>query len=331
MTKLTKEQLTRIIESADDVLTAIAGTNDDIHPESDAMLRAWDELNDRHATPEVVREMARQLLASMEQEPVYQVWDWHWYDAEKHIYDEAKARGEECRVLYAAPQLPQPEVYELTAETLPDEIKQMPAATAFVWMYGWNACRAAMLQAGNSPVSPDGWIPVSDRMPPNKPGSYEYIVFDSLNNKAHHDYWNVPDGSCDDFSPFWNHYGKYVTHWMPLPAAPHFREIENSSTKHFRENEETSTNALAPFPIDHGYRPECECSGCKSTARICAELCWCRTCRPVVMGDMRFVVCPDCGNKRCPHANDHRNACTGSNEPGQIGSAYPAAPQQEVK
>ena len=80
--------------------------------------------------------------------------------------------------------------------------------------------RSAILQAGNSPVTPDGWIPVSERMPPNKPGSYEYIVFDSLNNKAHHDYWNVPDGSCDDFSPFWNHYGKYVTHWMPLPAAP---------------------------------------------------------------------------------------------------------------
>nr|WP_239066739.1 hypothetical protein [Citrobacter freundii] len=59
--------------------------------------------------------------------------------------------------------------------------------------------------------------------------------------------------------------------------------------------------------------------------------CWCRTCRPVTMSDMRFVVCPDCGNKRCPHANDHRNVCTGSNEPGQIGSAYPAAPQQEVK
>ncbi|EPC6088478.1 DUF551 domain-containing protein [Citrobacter freundii] len=75
-------------------------------------------------------------------------------------------------------------------------------------------------EAGNSPVTPDGWIPVSEKMPPNKPGSYEYIVFDSLNNRAHHDYWNVPDGSCDDFSPFWNHYGKYVTHWMPLPAAP---------------------------------------------------------------------------------------------------------------
>ncbi len=54
--------------------------------------------------------------------------------------------------------------------------------------------------------------------------------------------------------------------------------------------------------------------------------CWCRTCRPVVLNDMRFVVCPDCGNKRCPRANDHKNSCTGSNEPGQEGSAYPASP-----
>ncbi|HGL6673264.1 TPA: hypothetical protein ACKFNV_004790 [Klebsiella quasipneumoniae] len=58
--------------------------------------------------------------------------------------------------------------------------------------------------------------------------------------------------------------------------------------------------------------------------------CWCRTCRPVVLNDMRFVVCPDCGNKRCPRANDHRNACTGSNEPGQEGSAYPDT-SREVK
>lgn len=58
--------------------------------------------------------------------------------------------------------------------------------------------------------------------------------------------------------------------------------------------------------------------------------CWCRTCRPVTLNDMRFVVCPDCGNKRCPRANDHRNACTGSNEPGQEGSAYPDTPR-EVK
>ena len=111
------------------------------------------------------------------------------------------------------------------AHLVPDECKESPAYVKALtkegaYIYGFNACRSAMLQAGNSPVTPDGWIPVSEKMPPNKPGSYEYIVFDSLNNRAHHDYWNVPDGSCDDFSPFWNHYGKYVTHWMPLPAAP---------------------------------------------------------------------------------------------------------------
>ena len=51
----------------------------------------------------------------------------------------------------------------------------------------------------------------------------------------------------------------------------------------------------------------------------CAKVCESR-----YMGDMRMVLCPKCGNKRCPHANDHRNDCTGSNEPGQPGSAYPA-------
>jgi DNA-directed RNA polymerase subunit RPC12/RpoP len=36
----------------------------------------------------------------------------------------------------------------------------------------------------------------------------------------------------------------------------------------------------------------------------------------------RMIVCPDCGNKRCPKASDHRLACTDSNEPGQPGSIY---------
>lgn len=40
----------------------------------------------------------------------------------------------------------------------------------------------------------------------------------------------------------------------------------------------------------------------------------------------RFITCPDCGNKRCPKATDHRNTCTASNEPGQPGSYYAAPP-----
>lgn len=30
-----------------------------------------------------------------------------------------------------------------------------------------------------------------------------------------------------------------------------------------------------------------------------------------------IVTCPECGNKRCPKATNHRHACTGSNDPGR--------------
>lgn len=52
--------------------------------------------------------------------------------------------------------------------------------------------------------------------------------------------------------------------------------------------------------------PQCRCRACLA---LLAE--------PVV----EFTVCPQCGNKRCPKADDHRNACTGSNEPGQVAQA----------
>lgn len=70
MSTITKEQAQKIIEAADEVITALAGTNEDVHPESDSMLRLWDDLNDRYAPPEVVRELARIALASLEAEPV---------------------------------------------------------------------------------------------------------------------------------------------------------------------------------------------------------------------------------------------------------------------
>jgi hypothetical protein len=35
-----------------------------------------------------------------------------------------------------------------------------------------------------------------------------------------------------------------------------------------------------------------------------------------------MIVCPECGNKRCPKAADHRNECTHSNALGQPGSLY---------
>ena len=35
-----------------------------------------------------------------------------------------------------------------------------------------------------------------------------------------------------------------------------------------------------------------------------------------------MILCVTCGNKRCPHATNHKLKCTGSNEPGQKGSDY---------
>lgn len=79
---------------------------------------------------------------------------------------------------------------------------------------GWNACRAAMLQAEPVRTCPSG------------------------------------DGSL---------------RW-PCPVHPGNSPAQSDCCP--------AQNVVAPAqsPIDHGYRPECECSGCKATARICAEM-----------------------------------------------------------
>lgn len=75
--------------------------------------------------------------------------------------------------------------------------------------------------SGNSPAIPDGWVACSERMPDSKPGSHEYLVYETLNHRVQHDYWNTPDNDyVEPLLSSWNHYGNHVTHWMPLPAAP---------------------------------------------------------------------------------------------------------------
>ena len=53
--------------------------------------------------------------------------------------------------------------------------------------------------------------------------------------------------------------------------------------------------------------------------------CWCYECCKEQRYTQMFL-CPQCGNKRCPRATDHREACTGSNDPGQAGSRYGVFP-----
>lgn len=67
MTTITRELAQKIIDAADEVITALAGINEDVHLEDSAKVCGlWDDLNDRYAPPEVVRELARIALASLD-------------------------------------------------------------------------------------------------------------------------------------------------------------------------------------------------------------------------------------------------------------------------
>ena len=100
---------------------------------------------------------------------------------------------------------------------------------------GWNACRAAMLHgaepvsqsyklnelSGNSPVTPDGWISCSERMPNDKQyvwcwgksyGWTECDTFEGYYDWSRNKWWAVTDDVEEPASK--------VTHWMPLPEPP---------------------------------------------------------------------------------------------------------------
>jgi Zn finger protein HypA/HybF involved in hydrogenase expression len=53
--------------------------------------------------------------------------------------------------------------------------------------------------------------------------------------------------------------------------------------------------------------------------------CWCHRCCEEQTGYQhmfQMVLCPTCGNKRCPRATSCKLECTASNEPNQEGSIY---------
>ncbi|EAZ8898145.1 DUF551 domain-containing protein [Salmonella enterica] len=104
------------------------------------------------------------------------------------------------------------------------------------YKYGWNACRAAMLQAnqrdlsqpvdpqvaeyeqimlqaGNSPISPDGWISCSERMPAQDDWVLIYSKYgEYLAGQVQGEYVELNDGTLSWLGA--------ALHWMPLPAAP---------------------------------------------------------------------------------------------------------------
>jgi hypothetical protein len=48
------------------------------------------------------------------------------------------------------------------------------------------------------------------------------------------------------------------------------------------------------------------------------QQCWCERCTALAPR-IFMILCPTCGNKRCPRASWHGYKCTGSNDVGQVG------------
>ncbi|EBL8749686.1 DUF551 domain-containing protein [Escherichia coli] len=183
MTTITREQTLKIIEAADEVISALAGTNEDVHPGSDNMLRLWDDLNDRYAPPEVVRELARIVLASLEAEPVlYQsctrpTWNsgvpWtEWKERSREGYEDDLRFTDtpdhagwinKCRKLYTTP--PVPVIQADVAQAIENLKQKLVECNRYNYCADAvkgveDACHAAMLQ-GSQPVSQTYKFPVN--------------------------------------------------------------------------------------------------------------------------------------------------------------------------
>ncbi|EGF7459197.1 DUF551 domain-containing protein [Escherichia coli] len=127
------------------------------------------------------------------------------------------------------PQLPQQAVPDEMPE--PDTARMFftDAVVAIAKVQGWNACRAAMLHSaepvslayklnaldGNSPVTPDGWISCSERMPSEEDvlvycsdTKEQMVGFHKGKGLFQFFYMNGVEGVCEP------------SHWMPLPEPP---------------------------------------------------------------------------------------------------------------
>ena len=204
-------------------------------------------------------ELARIALASLEAEPIGfrcrrndNLGDWSYvYHREP---DDFERKHLVIEGIYAAP--PAPVVPE---EATPENVEML---SGYVSTYKltdserdiaaeiWNACRTAMLQSGNfresknsstnnfrkipeastsSPVTPDGWISCSDRMPEMGERQYYVLAADFKNNYppsipntqvgVYGDWFNDGNPTWDDGDGEDLHL-KEVTHWMPLPEPP---------------------------------------------------------------------------------------------------------------
>ena len=195
------------------------------------------EIKERISSLEVRDDIERRAyeiaLASLEEEPVA------WLHSDnglgipaitrsKNIADSWLSKGWYVQPLYIAKPVP----------VVPDA---RPSLNNGIVGFdeGWNACRATMIHgvkpvsqtyklnklSGTPPVTPDGWISCSERMPDSNClylcwGTYfegdepDYIPAYFFVHKTNG--WTEWQPVEDDCNPR----EVIITHWMPLPAAP---------------------------------------------------------------------------------------------------------------
>ena len=77
--------------------------------------------------------------------------------------------------------------------------------------------------------------------------------------------------------------------YIASPAPPAYKKTENFTDYH------AGWNACRAAMLNHSGDTADMVEPVSNRDELPAK-CWCQTCRPVTMNDMRFVVCPECGN-----------------------------------
>lgn len=186
-------------------------------------------------------ELARIALASLEAEAVMFCISGQNVDSEEHVSTSkavVDAWVEEWNQVDGSPGEPlyktMPLYYHaaLPAPVVPDEMYWQDApvegsSKAAAYATGWNACRATMLHgakpvsqtyklnelSGNSPVTPDGWISCSERMPPQDDWILIYSKHgEYMAGQVQGEYVELSDGTLSWLGN--------ALFWMPLPEPP---------------------------------------------------------------------------------------------------------------
>lgn len=202
-------------------------------------------------------ELARIALASLEAEAVVYMWDSErkdidapgYYRTEHLVFAESSVKQWGGRVvpLYTAPPAPVALAVLERLQSIVADPRALPRRKEWVsgQQYSYvllenveamvdEACRAAMLHSaepvsqtyklnklsGTPPVTPDGWISCSDRMPEDTKmllafsqgeivAAYWNWVVNPIDYKKYRAFTYLSGNILDD-----------VTHWMPLPEPP---------------------------------------------------------------------------------------------------------------